>query len=232
MTSEENELKKDEQQLLEDAKDLFFEITEFLEGTMDLILVRVAITPGHQIMIADLKRVLYPKSTTGDTLDNRFDTALKVLRAWDLIEIINNTAIKLSSEGYKLLEILKTKEELEKPYATLLTRKQEMRENKFKLLHHQVINERLQTELIPLVMQSNTSTITTNNIMRVFVGLTTLFTLITAGTAIMDFSYKKSMDKESSNTDKRIEQKDSTIQQLQVLISREGKDTTFVKIVK
>lgn len=89
-----------------------------------------------------------------------------------------------------------------------------------------------QYDLHPLIEKVNTSAIDTNRRMRNLTRIMALLAFISAGTAISDFWYKIINENESTSNNRCIQQKDSTIHSLQLLLSQRNHDTTTVRLVK
>jgi len=164
----------------EHALDFFQEVVSFEVEVQDRILLELGkAAPKHQLSIGDLKRLVSPQNTTGSGIDNPFFTALNILKANEFINY-NEHFAELGKEGFKLFELLSTKEEISKPYTTYIE-KQKLRYRKAEeLLQNQVENIKQQTELHPLLIKASNSTIEANRISRIINIYVAIFTFISA----------------------------------------------------
>ncbi len=145
-----------EESISDDNLDFLSEVYSFPTEVMNKILFQLVTAHDHALLINDLEKNVYPKDTTGNSLDMAFRNALKILKSWNLITFDSNVA-RLDDGAFQLYEILNTKEDEAKPYSAFIKRKQKREENADLLLKYQVIVAQQQAELNPLIKKANVS---------------------------------------------------------------------------
>ena len=218
---------EDEQFLDELFKDL-----DALNDMQDKILLELAKVPqnNHTLSKSELKSILIPESISGNygLIEGRFNTAFGILNANEFIKVFDYS-VCFGNEGFKLFEIL-SDEEIKKPYTSYIERKKKRRRDKDQLLYYLVENEKLQSELIPILREANksipdtndnirnTNTNTTNanrNLIRIFTAtaaIATVSLLISSVSLFRDWKVDK--------LNKRLQLKDSLIESQSKVIYR------------
>ena len=178
------------------------ELSNFYIHTQDNILLEITRQNGSAISIADLQTKVSPANTTGQGLTSKFMVALEILVAHGFIKYYpneNDQWVKLDKGGYKLFELLTTQEELKIPYTTYIEKKKKRKENQDKLLSESI--------------QTNISIRTSNRATRNILIVTAFITIVNVGITTLNYFHETFKER----TDKRIEQRDSTISSRQSL---------------
>ena len=141
--------------------------------------------------------------------------------------------VELTDQG-KTVKHLGTFEAYDKMQHELLEKEQRRDQLQDTLLNYQVQNERLQSELVPLLKDANKSTVTTNNniretntTMRRILWLTSFIALISAVISSIGLVHEYGRDL----TIKELNRKDSIIKHQQIQLFQKRMDTTYVKIL-
>ena len=130
------------------------ETFSFPINAMNKILFLLGSTPGHNMLTSELHKKTLPENTTSLDLDNQFATAIRILKAFKLVDYVTTDLIHLGDNGFKLFEVLDG-DAVKQPYTEFLERKKKRRRDSDSMLYYQALVAKQQSELNPLLQKYN-----------------------------------------------------------------------------